>query len=77
MGDGLIMDFVKTLREMDPIYPGFLCRKISRMMEKNKFGIFYDRNDELTEIGEVVAGLYELLFVHGVLKFSPGGGVDE
>lgn len=66
--NNLTRDFICTLRNLDSATAYFLCQQISRMMEKNKYGLFFDRNKELTDLGEVLAGIFELILVYGVLS---------
>lgn len=68
MMDCVLADLRQTLQAADRESCYFLCQKISRMMERNRFGLFWTREDELTRLGEVLAGIFEAVLVCGVWK---------
>lgn len=70
--DNVMKDLLQDLHKADSTEIGFLCQQISKQMEKNRYKLFFDRQGDLTSLGEIVAQIHELLFVHGVLKLKGG-----
>lgn len=71
--DNILYDLRQTLRESSREECYFLAGRISKAMEKNRFGLFWDRDGEMTKLGEIMGGIFELILVHGVMKWQPGG----
>ena len=75
--DGIIKDFLKTLNECDSTDAFYLAQEITRTIEKNRFGLFRDKKGNLTSLGKLDAGIFEMLFVYGYLKKGKGGECNE
>ena len=75
--DNITFDLLKTLHECDPVEALFLARKINRELAKNKYYVYFNRDGTLTSVGEIAARLYELLYVHGVMKYVPNSSNSE
>lgn len=73
----MLEDIKKSLLEMDKVEAGFLAQQISRIMDKNKYKLLANRDGTLTSLGEVVAQIFELVFVFGVLKLDYDGGEED
>ena len=74
----MIEDLKKSLLEMDKIEAQFLVQQINRIINKNKYRLLTDRDGTFTPLGEIVAGLSELVFVYAVMKYdSKKETVDE
>ena len=73
----MLEDIKKSLLEMDKVEARFLGQQISRILEKNKYKLLIDRNGELTSLGGIVAQIFELVFVFGVLKLDYDGGEED
>lgn len=73
--DGIVKDFLKTLKECDSAEAFFLVQEISRVIQKNKYNLFCDKEGDLTSLGQISAQMFEMLFVYGVMK--KGGDCDE
>jgi len=72
--DGIIRDFLKTLKECDPAWAFYLAQEIRRAIEKNRYALFRDKEGNLTPLGQLNAQIFEVLFVFGVMK--KGGECD-
>lgn len=70
--DNVVKDLLHDLHKGDSNEIRFLCQQISKQMQKNRYKLFFDRQGELTSLGEIVAQIHELLLVHGVLKLRGG-----
>lgn len=73
--DGIIRDFLKTLKECDSAEAFYLAQEITRAIRKNKYRLFCDREGNLTTLGHLNSQIFEMLFVYGVMK--KGGDYDE
>lgn len=73
----MLEDIKKSLLEMDKIEAGFLAQQISKIMDKNRYKLLVNRDGTLTSLGEVVAQIFELVFVFGVLKLDYDGGEED
>ena len=74
--NGVQADFFKALKDCDSAEAYYLAQQITRTIDKNKFNLYFDKNGDLTSLGELAAALFETIFVYGVLK-KEGRTADE
>lgn len=68
MCDGIVRDFLRALDECDSAEAFYLAQEMTRMIQKNKYGLFHDKEGDLTSLGQLCAQMFEMLFVYGFMK---------